>query len=113
MTPTLACAVMLNNYFHDVATAYLVASAVAMFALKQRGAPYENRALFDYLSVSAAISLGMIVLLGIPRMIFFQEMEYLPAAGKGLIVMLVAKHVILVALVSTGIMLWGKLRKLF
>lgn len=111
MSPALACAVMLNNYFHDAATAYLTASAVALFALKRRGAPYEKRALFDYLSMSAVISLVMIVLLGIPRMIFFQEMEYHPAAGRGLIVMLVVKHVILVALVATGIVLWGKLKK--
>lgn len=111
MTPELACAVMLNNYFHDAATAYLAACAVAMFALKRRGAPHEQRVIFDYLSVSAVISLVMIVLLGIPRMIYFQEMEYHPAAGKGLIVMLVVKHVILIALVITGIVLWGKLRK--
>lgn len=111
MTPALACAVMLNNYFHDAATAYLAASAVAMFALKRRGSSNEQRAIFEYLSISAVISFVMIVLLGIPRMIYFQEMEYLPAAGKGLIVMLVVKHVILVAVVAAGIVLWGKLRK--
>lgn len=118
MNSFLAIAVMMNNYLHDVATALLIATAVAMRAfgtvLERSGeAPVgpAHRALYRALTRAAAFALAWIIVGGIPRMIFFERLEWWDAAGKGIIPALVVKHVVMFGLVVLGVVSWWRIRR--
>ena len=74
---------MMNNYFHDVATALLLASGIAIWVIyKKLGGSDEPgvRAyflrLYDSLTFLAKFSLAWIILGGIPRTYFYTEFEW-------------------------------------
>lgn len=118
MTPTAGIALMMNNYFHDVATALLLASAVALWAMLRRfdpaGGPGAARyflAIHGSMARLARFSLAWIVLGGIPRTIFYAEFEWASAAGRGQVAALLVKHVLAFGFVGAGAWLWLKLRR--
>lgn len=118
MSPELGLAVMLNNYLHDVATALLVSSAAALwFMARDLGADPSPEAARYYLRIHGAmgrvalLSIAWIVLGGIPRTIFFERFEWANAAGKLQVPALVAKHVLIFALVGVGLWGWSRLRR--
>ena len=118
MTPTAGIALMMNNYFHDVATALLLASAVALWAMLRRfdpaGGPGAARyflAIHGSMTRLARFSLAWIVLGGIPRTIFYAEFEWASAAGRGQVAALLVKHVLAFGFVGAGAWLWLKLRR--
>jgi hypothetical protein len=114
----LAIALMMNNYFHDVATALLLASAVALWAMLRRwdpaGGPGAARyflAIHRSMTRLARVSLAWIVLGGIPRTIFYGDFEWANAAGRGQVAALLVKHVLAFAFVAAGAWLWVRLRR--
>jgi hypothetical protein len=116
MSPGLGVAVMMNNYFHDVATALLLASGFALWVMLRRyeqdGGEAAGRyflAMHRSMTRLARFSLAWIVLGGIPRTIFYAEFEWANAAGRMQVTALIVKHVLAVALVATGAWLWVKL----
>ena len=118
MTPAFGIALMMNNYFHDVATALLVASAFALWVLLRRyeaGARGPDAARY-FLEVQRALvklarfSLAWIVLGGIPRTIWYADFEWANAAGRGQVVALAVKHVVAFALVVFGVAFWRRLK---
>ncbi|HET6922576.1 MAG TPA: hypothetical protein VFI16_05460 [Anaeromyxobacteraceae bacterium] len=116
--PELGIALMMNNYLHDVATALLLASAVALWAMLRRwdeaGGPGAARfflAVHRSLTRLARLSLAWIVLGGIPRTLFYREFEWANAAGRGQVAALVVKHVLAFAFVAAGAWLWMTLRR--
>jgi len=117
MSPGLGVAVMMNNYLHDVATALLAASGVALWAMLRRweaggGGPEAGRFFLDIhrsMARLAKVSLAWIVLGGIPRTWFYSEFEWANAAGRGQVAALVVKHLVAFALVGAGIALWLRL----
>lgn len=118
MNEWLPILVMLNNYFHDVATALLVTSAVAMLALgrilESRGIEPDQpayRTIYAFLSRLAGVALIWIIIGGIPRTIYFQRFEWWDAASKGIVAALVAKHIVMGALVLAGLALWLRIRR--
>lgn len=118
MNPTFGIILMMNNYFHDVATALLLASGVAMWQIIRRlGTANEPEVLRYFLRLHqglitlARISLIWIVLGGIPRTIFYTEFEWANAAGKGQIPALMVKHALFFLFVGAGAHLWGKINK--
>lgn len=119
MSPAAGIALMMNNYFHDVATALLMASAFALWALLRRyeASPRDAGAARYFLEIQAAMkklarfSLAWIVLGGIPRTIFYVEFEWANAAGRGQVAALAVKHVIAFAFVVGGAVLWARLRR--
>jgi hypothetical protein len=94
-----AVVIMLSNYFHDLATGLLFGSMVAYFvavrAVEGRQ-PGLDRALFARFRPIVKWALAAVLLLGVPRMIFYYDYEYLPAAGRDQITALIVKHVFLV-----------------
>jgi hypothetical protein len=110
--------VILNNYFHDVATATLLSSAVILFVLGRRaarGGQGELQALkgaYPTLTKFARGALAWIILGGIPRTIFFYRAEFIPSAQKNIIPDLAMKHVVLVSAVVIGAILWVRIGKL-
>ncbi len=119
MSPAAGIALMMNNYFHDVATALLLASAVALWVMLRRydAGPRGPDAARYFLELHRAMtrlarfSLAWIVLGGIPRTIWYGEFEWANAAGRGQVAALVVKHVIAFAFVAGGAVLWARLRR--
>jgi hypothetical protein len=118
MTPAAGIALMMNNYFHDVATALLAASAFALWVLLrryeagQRG-PDAARYFLEIqraMTKLARFSVVWIVLGGIPRTIWYLEFEWANAAGRGQVTALIVKHVVAFALVGYGVLFWRRLR---
>jgi hypothetical protein len=118
MSETTAILVMMNNYFHDVATALLIASGVAMWVMLSKyddatapeAANYIIR-IYKSMSRLACAALAWIVIGGIPRTIFYKRFEWVNAAGRGQVTALVAKHVLAFILVGAGAYAWTQLSR--
>lgn len=120
ISPLAKVLIVLNNYFHDVATAMLLASALILLvlyrAVKQEGdAPraWLARA-YPHLSRIAWGSLLWIVIGGIPRALFFQQVEWnlSDPSNKYLLTALIVKHGVMWVAVVLGVVLWAKVRRL-
>jgi hypothetical protein len=118
MSPAAGVALMMNNYFHDVATALLAASGFALWVMlrawERDGGPESARyfmAIHARMAKLARFSLAWIVLGGVPRTIFYAEFEWANAAGRAQVPALVVKHVIAFAFVAGGAWLWIRLRR--
>lgn len=117
LTDAAKVAIIMNNYFHDVATAVLLASAVIMWVLGRRaeqGGAEEVRALarsYPTLTKFAWGAIAWIVIGGIPRTIFFSAVEWDQAQVKGLTAALGIKHALMGVAVVTGILLWRRMAK--
>ena len=119
MSPAAGVALMMNNYFHDVATALLLASAFALWVMLRRyeeggGGPDAARyflAIRRSMARLARFSLAWIVLGGIPRTIFYTRFEWANAAGRAQVPALIVKHVLALGFVVFGASLWVKLRR--
>ncbi len=116
MNQTQALLIMLNNYFHDVATALLLASGVTMWVLARKYARNSNPEVTIYflktykaMTRLALFSLAWIIVGGIPRTIFYKDFEWANAAGKGQVEALIVKHIFAFIFVGGGAFLWIKL----
>jgi len=113
MVPIL---IAMNNYFHDVATAFLLSSAIVVFIFVKSVERDGRREVIDFFKNNhkrfvriIRFSILWIVLAGIPRIIFFMRYEWLPAAGKGLIPAIIVKHILIFTLIVLGIFTWRNL----
>ena len=116
--PVGSLLVILNNYFHDVATATLLSSAVILYVLgrqaRQRGKS-ERQALahaYRTLTLFARGALTWIIIGGIFRTIFFYQAEFIPAVQKNIVPDLLVKHVVLVTAVVVGGIMWLRIGKI-
>ena len=112
----MAILVMLNNYLHDLATAVFAVSAMAAwFLLRSPAARRAPAALEDV--INGLVKVGMVALIwtlagGAVRALAFTRYEWVEAAGRSQIPALVVKHVILVTLVNTGLVVLHRFRRL-
>lgn len=118
LSPGAGVALMMNNYFHDVATALLAASAFTLWALAKlqderpgEAHPQFFLAAYRRMAALAKFSLVWIVLGGIPRTIFYMDFEWANAAGKGQVPALIVKHILMFILVGLGVWGWHGLRR--
>jgi hypothetical protein len=118
ISPGLGVAIMMNNYFHDVATALLASSAFCIYALvRTKDVLGEPVATLFYLKAYRQMgrffrfALYWIVIGGIPRTVFYTRFEWANAAGKGQVPALVVKHVLMAGLVVFGVYAWRKLKR--
>lgn len=118
MNPAFGVILMMNNYFHDVATALLLASGVALWLIMKHLGSTTNEAVLRYflslhqgMTRLARIALIWIVLGGIPRTLYYTEFEWANAAGKGQVPALIVKHVLFLLFVGVGAHLWVKINK--
>jgi len=93
--------VILNNYLHDVATAMVISLTVLMLyisGLAGQDSTKETRRLvsgiYRYFARWAGITLAWIIIGGIPRVLAFRKYELIPAQEKGIVNLLVFKHLI-------------------
>ncbi len=109
--------IIMNNYFHDVATAVLIAAAIIMGVLARQaraGGPQETAALaraYPTLSRFAIGALVWIVLGGIPRVIFFNTHD-LGAVFDDLATAIIVKHVVELGAVVVGVVMWRRTKRL-
>jgi hypothetical protein len=118
MSQELGLAIMFNNYMHDVATALLLASAIAAWLLARGYAEHGSGAgvgeyflyVYHRLTRLAVGALAWIILGGVPRLWAYREFEWANAAGNEQVHALVAKHVVAFILVGVGAYFWARLR---
>ena len=109
--------VMLNNYLHDFATAMVVVTSYAMFLMvryaEKEGADVKRMVLRLYPKMLhlAAGSFIFLLFAGVIRTFTFREYEWLEAAGKGQVYVLVIKHILLFSLFGYGLYLWIRVHK--
>ena len=99
-----AVLVMLNNYFHDLAVAFLFASTLLAHVVLRYWPGRPSRDVAKVLTRIAWVSLAWVLLGGIVRVIFYKEYEWLPKAGTAQVPALMAKHVVLVVLTVWGLL---------
>ena len=110
--------VIINNYFHDLATGLLLSSAVILWVLGRRaeqGGADDRRALARAYPTLRGFAWGAfiwIILGGIPRTIFFTRYEWDPAVVNGIVPALMVKHVFMVSVVIIGALMWRRMAKL-
>jgi len=112
-----AIIIIINNYFHDLATALLLTSAVILWVLGKRAQQWgraEHLALARAYPTLVRFAQGAfvwIILGGIPRTIFFTRYEWDPAVIKGIVPALMVKHVFMVSAVVIGALMWRRMAK--
>jgi hypothetical protein len=106
-----AILVMMNNYFHDLAVAFLFASTLMAHVVLRywRGRPSAD--LVRTLTRIAGGSLIWVLLGGVVRVIFYREYEWSPKAGTAQVPALMAKHVLMVGLTAWGLVGVIRLRR--
>ena len=108
MSSTFGIILMVLNYFHDLAVAVLLVSIVTTYILgrylDKTDTPISVPThLFAGLLRVSWIALAYIIIGGVLRATYFMDFEWNPAVGKGQVVALVVKHVILVTMTIIGI----------
>jgi hypothetical protein len=118
ISPGLGVAIMMNNYFHDMATGLLVGSGFALHAIIriQRAMNTPEATLF-FLKTNRQMvklfkfALWWVVLGGVPRTIFYTSFEWANAADKLQIPALAVKHVMMFAAVVWGVVAWRRMQQ--
>src|SRR5512145_2450839 len=102
MFPMKHIVLMTLNYSHDIATALLAVSGIAMWLLSKNyptgaSVPTERFFIAAYRSVTriAKDSLYYILIIGIPRVIFYLQYEWSDLAGDMQVVAVVIKHIVM------------------
>ena len=113
----LYIALMLANYFHDLAVAMLAGSVIVIhLAGRLMGEDEDKRAVLIRLvagmSRVAWWSLAYVIVAGAVRAWFFMEFEWNPLVERqGMLVALGVKHVLLVGLTVFGIVGMRRIRE--
>lgn len=107
-----AILVMLNNYFHDLAVAFLWASSLLAHAVVRHWPGRPSERVGRLLERVAWTSFAWVMIGGAIRAWFYQEYEWLPKAGTAQIPALAVKHLLLVGLTVWGLVGVVRLRRL-
>lgn len=113
MNPGFAFIIMLNNYFHDIATALLLASGVTVWLIRKQAVSSENphirtfvRGSYRNMAKITFFALIWISLSAVPRILAFTRLEWPSAYGKDQVLGLAAKHIIAFIIIVSGSCLW-------
>lgn len=114
----LKIAIMMNNYFHDLATALWLTSGVTVYYLAKTAETTGSREAIRYFSDSykRLTTLGRVAFIwilaaGVVRILNFESFEWPEAMGKNIVVALVIKHIIMFTAVGLGMYAWLKLNR--
>ncbi len=118
ITPGLGVAIMMNNYFHDVATAMLIATSFTLHAIvliqARMNTPVATVFFLkthDKMVKLFRFALWWVIIGGVPRTVFYTSFEWANAADKLQVPALMVKHVMIVTLVVWGIIAWRRLKR--
>lgn len=111
-------ALMISNYSHDIATAFLAISGFTMWLLAKKYPVSGNSDLICYfinlyasIKSMAMYSLAWILIAGVPRVVFYRQFEWSSVAGDLQVVAIIIKHIAMFLLVGTGVFYWLRLDK--
>jgi hypothetical protein len=117
-SPGLGVAVMMNNYFHDMATGLMVGSGFALHVILRIQSSMDTPvATLFFLKTNSHMkklfkfALWWVLLGGVPRTIFYVSFEWSSAADKLQIPALAVKHVMMFTAVVWGIYAWRRMQK--
>ncbi|HEY4743058.1 MAG TPA: hypothetical protein VIH45_00240 [Desulfuromonadaceae bacterium] len=117
-SPGLGVAIMMNNYFHDMATGLLVGSGFALHAIMriQASMGSSEATLFflktnNHMKKLFKFALWWVILGGVPRTIFYTSFEWANAADKLQVPALAVKHVMMFTAVVWGIYAWRRMQR--
>ena len=109
MSEWFAVFLLMNNYFHDVATAMLLACGIVLWAFGKAETAVSDKTANDYASAMRRsvvrlvwLSVAWIVVSGVIRIATVKEFEWKNFTDKGLEAGLVAKYVIAVVMMIVG-----------
>lgn len=108
---TEALIVMMNNYFHDLAVAFLWASSLLAHVVVREWPGRPSKRVATILQRVAWGSLAWVLLGGVVRVWFYKEYEWTPRAGTAQVYALGVKHVFMVALTMWGLIGVLRLRR--
>lgn len=118
MSPLVGIALMLNNYVHDVATGLLIIAALWLaWSAKELGeSPSADLVAYFHRTYARCVrfivgSIVVIVATGVVRTVFFMQFEWMPWLGRGLVQVLILKHVLIFTLLGIGAYAWWNIRK--
>ena len=118
ISPELGVAIMMNNYFHDMATGLLVGSGFALHAIiRIQASMNTTEATLFFLKTNRQMvklfkfALWWVILGGVPRTIFYTSFEWANAADKLQIPALAVKHVMMFSAVVWGVVAWRRMQK--
>lgn len=113
MSPAFAVFIMMNNYFHDVATAMLMACSITMWAVLNQ---YENKKspgarvflmqIHNAVSKIANVSFIWIIISSIPRILTLSTFEWKNAVNSQHTSGLAIKYVLALFMIIAGTYLW-------
>ena len=116
-SPGLGVAVMMNNYFHDMATGLLVGSGFALHAiLRIQASMNTTQATLFFLKTNRHMvklfkfALWWVIIGGVPRTIFYTSFEWANAADKLQVPALAVKHVMMFTAVVWGVYAWRRMQ---
>lgn len=116
-SPGLGVAVMMNNYFHDMATGLLVGSGFALHAiLRIQASMNTTQATLFFLKTNRQMvrlfkfALWWVIIGGVPRTIFYTSFEWANAADKLQVPALAVKHVMMFTAVVWGVYAWRRMQ---
>lgn len=93
----------MNNYFHDLAVAFLFAASVMAHGTLRFWPGKPSEEIVRWVSRVAWGALAWVLIGGAVRAWFYKEYEWLPKAGTAQVPALVVKHVFLVVLTVWGL----------
>lgn len=106
------------NYSHEVATAFLAVSVLAMWDLARRcpdsgDADLERYFIRVYKRITrmAKYALCWVLLASLPRVMYFTEYEAFNAAGDLQVPVIIVMHGVMIALLASGLYYWVRLAK--
>lgn len=98
--------VIINNYLHDLATAFWFVGTYLYYQLIIMASTVDSGIILDQIILKLSrlnrISIILVLAFGLVRSLFFMELEWNPAIGKGLLHLVVLKHIILFIAVALG-----------
>jgi hypothetical protein len=110
--------IMIVNYSHDIATAFLAVSVLAMWDLSRRcPAPGDEDLERYYIHVykritkMALYALCWILLTSLPRTMYYADYEAFNAAGDLQVLVIGVMHGVMLVLLASGFYYWWRLAK--
>ncbi len=118
MTSTANTIIMAINYSHDIATAFLAVSGSIMLILsKIYPASSEREMDLVFIKIYSAIrkyakySLEWILIAGVPRIIFYRQVEWSSMAGDLQVLAIGIKHIVMFLIVGMFLYYWANLNR--
>ena len=110
--------IVVNNYLHDLAAGLLIMAVFTLYLARRLWCDCiltfsQYRIFFRYLSRVFFLAAFIVLVAGVPRILYFRDVELIPMLKKDMVLLLWIKHGLLLLAVIGGIALWYRLSRDF